>query len=432
MRFRFFYISLLLFFVLGSCKKEDERTTPPEITFILPVQNTVYNVFDTVLVKFDVSDNEHLSNVTVSLLDASNLTAMPGIVVTPSSNSATITMNYELNDIHLASGYYFIKVYANDGQAGVYALQRIYINEEPKALKYPLFVTAPVLNTRSLFKIDSLQNIQSIGTYSGDFSEAATSSWYQDHYLGGYFNGPAIAIGLEDNSQLWTIAPVISSTPYFTDLQVSGKNVYISYYDGRIRGFNVNGSAMYNALVAPNWYPRKIALHDSYMVASIKEISTVNRKIVLFNSTSGAGVQETYMNQDVIEFFTKDANDLFCFGNDAGQGKIEIYQVNTNGFWTPYPGFPAGTILSVAQVDAGTYLIGHSNGTVYKYVYSINSLTTHMAGVTAAHIAYDDVNQVIYVAEGMNVKRFNYVSGALINTIPHTSAILDLDLLFNK
>ena len=31
------------------------------------------------------------------------------------------------------------------------------------------------------------------------------------------------------------------------------------------------------------------------------------------------------MNQDVVEFFTKDANDIFCFGNDAGQGKIEIY-----------------------------------------------------------------------------------------------------------
>ena len=202
-------------------------------------------------------------------------------------------------------------------------------------------------------------------------------------------------------------------------------------YDGRVRGFNVNGLITYNAMAAPGWYPRNVLKHDQYIASAIKEISTATRKIILFDAVSGAGVQETYLSQDVVEFYTKDANDIICFGNDAGQGKMEIYQVSTNGFWTPYT-IAAGTILSVARVDAGTYLIGHSNGTVYKYVYSLNSMTTHLSGVTASHICYDDVNQLIYVAEGNNVKRFNYITGALVNTVTHSSPILDLGLLYNK
>lgn len=431
MKFKCFYLFLVLAFLWASCKKDNSESTPPEITILEPTENSIFNVFDTVQVKFDVSDNDRLSNVTVSLLDASNVQAMPGIIVTPNTASATITMNYILSDIHLPSGYYYIKVYANDGSTGTYRLRQIYINEAPRQLEGAYLLSMPNAFTRALYKIDSLQVIQSCGSFTGDFLEMEISSWYKDLYLGGHYNGSTLAIETDDNSQLWSIPAVISSNPYFTDIHVSGKNVYVSYYDGRIKGYSYNGATNFNAASAPNWTVRKISRHDIYMIADTKDQTSAQRKLVVFNGTTGAGVQEAFLNQDVLEFYSKDNSDLFCFGNEAGQGKMEIYQLSSNGFWTPYS-VPAGLINSVAQVDAGTYLIAHSNGNIYKYTYSNNSFLVHVPGVTASKVCFDPVNLLIYTIEGTQVKRYNYQTGVLVNSITHSAGIMDLELLFNK
>lgn len=431
MKFNLFYCFSAIALLLISCKKDDQAPTPPEINILLPVENTVYDVFDTVLVKFEVSDNDRLTNVTVSLLDANNMPALPGITVTPGSASATITMNYVLSDIHLASGYYFIKVYANDGSTGTYRTRKIYITEAPLTLKAAYIVSMPNASTRALYKIDSLQNIVSCGTWPGDLLKMDISSWYGDLYLGGYYYGQTQAVELDDNTPLWNLNATVSSNPYFTDLAVSGKTLYVAHYDGRIKGYNYTGQVNYNAAAAPNWTVRKIARHDTYMIADIREMTSAQRKLVVFNGSTGAGLQETYMNQDVVGFFTKDNNDVFCFGNDAGQGKMEIYQLSTNGFWTPYP-VPAGTISSVAQVDAGTYLVAHSNGNIYKYTYSNNSFLIHVPGVSASKVCFDPVSQLIYTIEGSQVKRYNYLTGALVNTVTHSAPIYDLVLLYNK
>ncbi|MCC7302950.1 MAG: hypothetical protein IT233_09935 [Bacteroidia bacterium] len=431
MKFRCFYWFLLVL-ALGSCKKDDQQSTPPEINFLEPADNTVYNVFDTIHIKFEISDNDRIASVAVSLLDASNVVAMPAVNVNPAGNPATITLDYILSDIHLASGYYYIKVYASDGSAGTYKLRQIYINEAPLVLLNPYFVSMPNPNTRELYKIDTLQNIVPCGTFSGDLLEMEISSWYGDLYFGGHYTGSTQAIELDDNSVSWTISPVVSSNPYFTDIMVSGKYLYVSFYDGRIRGYTNSGNVMYNSIAAPNWTVRRIGTHTgNYIVADIKELTSAFRKIILFNGSTGAGIQETYMYQDVVAFYSKDNNDIFCFGNDAGQGKMEIYQVSTNGFWTPYP-VPSGSINSVARVDAGTYLIAHSNGNIYKYTYSNNSFLPHVPGVNASKVLYDPAGQYIFTIEGNLIRRYNYQTGALINTITHSAPVTDLELRYNK
>ncbi len=414
-----------------SCKKDDAPTTPPSITIQLPVENTVHNVFDAVPVQFLVQDNDRLTSVVVSLMDLNSQPVLAGVDVTPSSNPATVTMSYYLNDIHIASGYYFIKVSASDGTTTNIAIRRIYVNEAPRMLRNAYYVTLPTPSTRNIFKIDSLQNPVLAGTYAGDHSQSCISSWYQDLHTIGYMNGDLYAINLEDNVTNWSVNCLTSADPYFTDVHVNGKNSYLSFYDGRLKGYLVDGTIIMSASVQAGYYPRRIFKHDIYLAASIKEIISPARKLVLFNAATGAGYQETALSQDVVEMYTKDNDNMFCFGNDAGQGKFEIYQLSSNAFWTPYT-CPAGSILSVAQVDANTYLIGHSNGTVYKYQYNINSLTTLIPGVTASCLRFDDVNLHVYVAEGVTVKRYLYSTGTLINTVNASGTVADLELLFNK
>jgi hypothetical protein len=141
LHFKTLFIGVI--FILAGCKKDDPPSSPPSIDIMLPVENTVHNVFDTIEVKFSVQDNDRLSSVTVSLVDLNSQPVMPSVDVTPSSASATITMNYVLYDIHVASGYYYIKVHASDGSAGNTALRKIYVNEAPKMLKNAYIISQP-------------------------------------------------------------------------------------------------------------------------------------------------------------------------------------------------------------------------------------------------------------------------------------------------
>lgn len=413
---------------LSSCKKDETDPTPPEVNIYSPAENTVYNVFDTIIATFSVKDETKITSITYSLVDASLQPVLPSQGLTVVSNHQTNTVYIIINDIHIESGNYFIKVAASDGENSVYKLREVYINAAPTVFKTTCFVSIPGPSQVQLFKLDSLQNITLVATMPGDFIEGAASSWYQYYFSAASSSGNLNAIDLTTNSVRWNVP--VTSSPYM-DTHVSGKNTYLASYDGRIRGFNISGQTIYNAQVAPGFYPTRIFRHNDYVVAGTKEIISPARKIVLFNASTGTGVQETYMTQDPVAFLSKDADNLFVIGNNAGQGVLEIYQVSTNGFWSPRT-LPTGTVLDVAQVDSDNYLIAHSDGTIYHYRYSTNSLTTITSGVTASSIQFDPVNQMIWIAEGSSLKKFSYPLGTPSGTIMHSQTIVDMDVMLNK
>jgi hypothetical protein len=86
----------------------------------------------------------------------------------------------------------------------------------------------------------------------------------------------------------------------------------------------------------------------------------------------------------------------------------------------------------VAQVSSDVYLIAHSNGTIYKYQYSNSSIVPFIPGVTASHMAFDDVNQEVLVSDVNTIKKFNYSNAALINSFTATDSVCGLHIQFNK
>jgi hypothetical protein len=413
---------------LSSCKKDESDPTPPEVNIYSPAENTVYNVFDTITTTFSVKDDLKLTSITLSLVDASLQPVLPPIGVGVQSNFQTNTMSIVINDIHLVSGNYFIKVTATDGDNSVYKLRQVYINEAPTTFKTACFISQPGPNQVQLYKLDSLQNIVLVAAMNGDFAAGATSSWYQYYFSAASASGNLNAIDLVTNSVRWTVP--ITSGPYM-DVHVSGKNTYLAAYDGRIKGYNIAGQSIYTAQTGTGFYPTKVYRHNDYIVVGTKEIISPTRKLVLFDATSGIGAQECLMVQDPVAIISKDVDNIFVIGNNSGQAVIEIYQVSTNGFWSPTT-LPAGTVLDAVQVDADNYLISHSNGTIYHYKYSLNSMTTVTSGTVASKIQFDAVNQMIWAAEGMNLKKFSYPLGTPSGTIAHSQTIVDLDILFNK
>ncbi|HLC82347.1 MAG TPA: hypothetical protein VJI69_00860, partial [Bacteroidia bacterium] len=217
-------------------------------------------------------------------------------------------------------------------------------------------------------------------------------------------------------------------TGYYNDV----RDVYVARYDGNIKGYNYAGGLIYNATALSGYYAQHICFNDGQLIAEEKEVFTSTKKLVTYYAT-GSVEKNCALTQDVVAFCEMNSSNVFVFGNVAGQATIELFDRINNNLWSPYPfSLASGSLLSALKLDSDTYLLGHSNGTIYKYQYSLNSVTTYLTGYTAVKLKYDEVNDKLYVVEANKVTTFDLTTLSLVNTINSTETILDLHLLYNR
>jgi Big-like domain-containing protein len=428
------YISfcLLLVICLFSCKKEED-SSGPKITFNTPVENQTFNVYDYVTVNASVTDDHKIAAVSVSLMDNAQHLIHNTVNVSVSSPSGTINYQYLLDNIHLLTGVYYIRIFATDGINDSYKYQKIYIIEAPRVLQKVFVVSNTSSAQTNLSYIDpSFSSIVPFHSFTGDHLASSVSSYDQQAYICGNYTGAFAGHILQFNGPRFSIPAVTSSNPYFTGYYNDERDTYVARYNGTIRGYDYAGTVIYSAAALGGYYPQKFCFNDDYLIAEEKEVLSSTRQLVTY-FPNGGFEKSCALTQDVVAYGEKDATNVFIFGNTAGQATLRLFDRINNNIWSPYP-FPlaTGSMLSALKIDPDTYLIGHSNGTIYKYQYSIGSVTTYLTGYTAVQLKYDDLNNILYVVESNRVSTFNYTSSAPVNTVNSTENILDVHLLYNR
>lgn len=427
-----FYIVLLSFSVLFACKKDvDDRG--PEITFNTPLENQTFNVNDYVTVNATVTDNVKISAVSVSLLDANQGFAHITVPISVTSPSMTFNFHYLLDNIHLETGFYYIKISASDGENDSRKFQKIYLIAVPKALKEIYVVSNTGSSQTNLSRLDtSFSAITPYHPFSGDYLASSVSSYYQQAYMCGNYTGSFTGRVLEFNTPKFTIAPVTSSNPYFTGYLNTDRDSYVAKYNGAITGYNYIGDVFYGANTLSGYYALQMCFNDNYLIAEEKQIFSSTKKLVTYFPT-GIAEKNCGLTQDVVAFCEMDNTNVFLFGNVSGQATIELFDRTNNNIWSPYPfALASGSLLSALKIDSDTYLLGHSNGTIYKYQYSLSSITAYLTGYTAIKLKYDDVQNRLYVIEANKITSFNFSTLSMVHTINATENILDVHLLYNR
>lgn len=415
-----------------SCKK-DKDETGPVIKFNTPVENQSFNVYDYVNVNASIKDDTRLTSVSVSLLDANENFAHVSVPVPFTSPSMTLNFQYLLDNIHLETGIYYIKISATDGENNSNVFQKIYLIEVPKQLKKIFLLSKNTGTQTNLSTIDStFSSIIPFHSFSGDYLSSSISSYYQQAFVCGNFSGNFTGHTLLYNSPKFTVAPIISTNPYFTGYFNTDRYSYVCRYAGSIFGYDYSGSVFYSANAIAGYYAKSICFNEGYLIAEEKEIFSTTKKLVTY-FPNGSQEKSCILTQDVVQLCEKNSSNVFVFGNIGGQATVQLFDRINNNLWSPYP-FPlaSGSLSCVLQLDSDTYLLGHSNGIIYKYQYSINSVTSYLSGYTALKMKFDGVNNRLYVVEANRVSSFDYSSLALVNSINSTETILDLHFLYNR
>ncbi len=417
---------------LISCKKDIDETGPV-IKVNTPFENQSFNVYDYVAVNASITDDTRLTAVSVSLLNANEGFAHVSVPVPITSPSMTLNLQYLLDNIHLETGIYYIKISATDGENNSNVFQKIYLIEIPKQLKKIFLVSKSASTQTNLSNIDStFSSITPFHSFSGDYLSSSISSYYQQAYMCGNFSGNFTGHSLLYNSPKFTVAAIVSPNPYFTGYFNTDRYSYVSRYDGNIKGYDYSGAVFYSATAIAGYYSKNICFNDGHLIAEEKEIFSTSKKLVTYFPT-GSQEKNCPLAQDVLQLCEKNSSNVFVFGNIGGQATIQLFDRINNNLWSPYP-FPlaSGSLLCVLQLDSDTYLLGHSNGIIYKYQYSMNSVTSYLSGYTAVKMKFDEVNNRLYVVEANQVSSFDYSTLALVNSINSSETILDLHFLYNR
>ena len=428
--FLFCLIHITFFF---SCKKKTDDNFGPEVTITSPAENQSYNVLDVIQVKASVTDETQITSLSICLVDINHSVVIPALAIPVSSPAMNINTQYALDNIHLETGLYYLLITASDGKNDSHTYQKIYLTAIPKVRKSIYFVTAANVSQTHLSYIDSsFASITPYHSFSGDYIGSSISSYFQQGYICGNYTGSFTGINLNDNSIPFNVMANTSSNPYFTGYYADVKNEYVSRYDGYIKGYDYLGNSIFNANSKSGFYTQKICFNNGYLIAEERDKTSVTKKIDTYYST-GVAFQECSLSQDVVAFCEKDLQNVFVFGNSSGQAVVQLFDRINNNLWNPYNyALPTGSILSAVKIDENTYLIGHSNGTIYKYEYLNSSLTTYLTGYTAIQLKYDDLTNELCVAETNRISTFDYPTATLHKFLNSAETILDINILYNR
>jgi hypothetical protein len=427
------FTGFVLFILLAlSCNRDDD-TELPTITVISPGNLTTWNVFDFIPVQASITDDQQLESVTVTMVNANLQPVLTAATFSPASNSYDLNTAIYVDDIHLASGTYYVKIVASDGTNDEISYTQINLNEEPKVLKETFVVSAPSSAVAELYRLnDNSNGFDFKQSFTGDYKGSSVSSYDQYVLMMGSFTGDLVAYDPDQNAVLWTVSNAQNPPfPFFNDMYYDADDRlnYVSLTTGLIRGYDDDGNIDVNAVALAGNHPQSCFGHEDLLFTEEENFSTGNKELVVRFKISGSIKQTQPMTRDVVGFATQDTDNIFTFGNVSGQGIMSIYGINGNYFWEPHS-IPIGAINDFVQLDPNTYLIAHETG-IFSYSYQTNSLITLVSGINPSDLVYDDVNNVMIAAVGNQLNYYS-LSGNLINVITHASTIEAVHLYYNK
>lgn len=423
----YFFLIILLF----GCRKEKEDVLPPDINITAPVENQQVSIPDTISVKAGITDDSPLTEVHVDIVDANLIPVLPSVIYHPMQTSFQVNIDYPVDDVMLTSGYYYVHVFASDGKNTKNDYKKIHVNAIPIRFLFVAAVTKVNYNTLQVIKIDTGFTTSPMFTLNSDYIASDVNGKNQLLYIAGNYFGNVNAYDLNTNTLAWSIPALINPPfPCFTGLYYNGAYALVSNYNGTVKGYDKDGALKYSINTPAGAYPGKLFPHNQYLFTELTLVSGGNKSIAVYYYSTSYLMQQLPVTYSVVDFYTKDDDDVFAFVNVAGQGMMKIYSITDNNVWQPIT-IPVGKIYSVAQIDADHYLIAHDNG-IYSYDYSTNSLVLFIPGIQADKIKYNSLTNEVYASHAKTINVYNYPSATPVNSVVLSDTIRDFHLVFNK
>ena len=383
------YIWFLAFLFCFACKKKD--TVPPVVSLSSPSGMSAHDVLDYIRVTGTVTDDSDLEWIKIKVQSVQGLSATETTLLNPSGSSFDFDEYIHLEDIHLSSGSYYVKVTAFDGVNESSEFVEVILNEVPRVLEKVL-ITSDGVGSVELFELDN-SNFSYLDQMGGDYSSSVANSYWHYIAIAGDEVGGMRAYDPISKSVLWEVSNGLIGSTFFRYLTVGeSNNIFITQGDGNVKSFDKNGIRKFLANVGINsnlGYVKEIG--GAVFVEVISNLGSVD--LVRFNSGTGIEESRLSLNERIIGIEQKGGGELYLITQDSGQPRIYIFSVMSNSLWEPIQ-LPSGSVYSTLGVSNNEVWLGHSTG-VLRYVFNTAGAVA-MNSIVAADLDRENISGVIY------------------------------------
>jgi len=381
-------ITLLTFF---SCKKEQKDTTLPNAKFISPFANTVFSVYDTILVKLEVSDETQLKKIEIYIKDGFNKTVLDTYSNQISGKNQSIEIPLIINDYKLESGTYIIYADVYD-EVNIKTISLpIYINGTPNYLKN-IYYQSYQNSSYSVKQYDSSFNFMSNIYASNEFFSFESNSYYQLYYV--CTTSLIKCFDASTKQLLWQnqINGINISTC------VSDKNsVFVSLINGNCAEYSHQGTLRRSYLCNEiNYKVNYLMECGNYLVVNLKHATlSDNFKTILFEK--GTSIIKQVLTDNLIykKAFLKSENEIYLLVETGNQNsQLVKWNSLTNTFTTVFSN--SSTINDAVQIDNNNLVCCSSDGSLKQLDLTSLTIFPLSSGKIYDKIYYSDLNQKIY------------------------------------
>lgn len=419
-----FLIILLAF----ACRKKENDI--PQVSISEPNNLSSFAYQDYIYLKGDVKDSDEIRQIKVELLNL-NLQST-GIQNTKAINELNPDFNIalELDDIHLETGNYYVKVTALDEEG---------FGSEYLEISY---------QGAQRVRTGIIGVFESGGSYSIDTLNTSSSNWtslissndsildfevqsYDQYIFWSTSNSDLSSRGLSVTNPDWNKAGTFMSPSYdFQFLELVGKveNLGSTRSDGSVQIYNSFGGGILLYPPFQNGFKTLTFLKtDNSMFSFVENFQTLERKMIHYSSV-GIVSQNYNPQMDVRRIYKVDNNELLLFGNENATAKLKVHYISGGGFYEPYS-ISGKSFIAVEELSNQFFLLLLSDG-LYTYNYSNNNLL-QISASDYSGIAYDEVNNVIAAFTSNQLDILN-VNGQLLQSYPTAKNLYGLQFRYNK
>ena len=407
-----------------SCDKED--VLPPILVVNTPLALSNFNVLEYISVQGSASDETNIEYVELKLLNNDLVSVSNQIVLNSNELNFNFNANILIDDIHLSSGNYFLKVAVSDGKNVTSSYVEILLSAVPLVLK-KTYVVSSNINSFNLYEIDGA-SVSLVESFQGNYQSSVSNSYNQ--YL--FFGSDQVGYGYDPDFNYipWNIASIFSPYQYFTESIYCEEDhlLYVSHGNGTVKGYDDNGNVIYSCSMNVNEYPENLLVNQQKIFVEVF-YTNFNTDLVVYFKGSGAESHRLTINKDIVKLIPKSEDQLYLLVNDANESEFFIYTSSVNGIWSPHS-MPSGIVYDAVSISENELIIAHQTG-LLRYTYDNNSLVAIVPNISFKNVKYDQLNGLIVASFGSELRYYSNL-GVPIGVVNTPEPIENFHFYYNK
>lgn len=397
-------IFLAIVFLAFSCRNKTDEIYPV-VQFFTPYENSHHSVLDTIHIEADLSDNEQIVSVEVSLTDENFTPVLRTYNVPVKSNPMKLVFDYPLTDYFMEGGIYNLLIKVSDGEQIKHKYQRInIIAVEKKMIGLAIATSSGASNEISILD-------------SGLINQILISSEY-DNVDGiaiiPYQNKLGFVYEYSNKVEVWDYKLKQKNWSY-TNTDPTGvlyrvnsqdKSFFSFIGNGVIKQFNYNGTQKL-VINDPDYVAMKLVTVGQYFVVISMSIHTpFYYAIRVYHSASGALVQTYTLDFKAYNIFYLGNNKLLISGNQNNIGQIREYNLQDNTLWKPRD-LSGGTLKEVVEINSNEYLL-HLESAIKKLKINDYSVVDISLNPNYYVFQYEPINNYLIIEDGSTIRILDY------------------------